>query len=146
VVENPWFSGTAEIAVYHLDELLGTKLRALHQRRKGRDLFDLRVALRSGEANAERIVECFERYMTHDGAAVSRAEFEATLEPKLTNDDFLEDVRLLVPPDLAYDSATAARLVQDELVAKLPGEPWRGPARPSGGTNASRPAAKKKRR
>ena len=47
-VDNPWFSGTAEIPVYHLDELLGTKLRALHQRRKGRDLFDLWVALRSG--------------------------------------------------------------------------------------------------
>jgi len=28
-----------------LEELLGTKLRALYQRRKGRDLFDLAVAL-----------------------------------------------------------------------------------------------------
>lgn len=34
VVGNPWFSGTAALPVYHLDELLGTKMRALYQRGK----------------------------------------------------------------------------------------------------------------
>ena len=29
------------IQTYQLDELLGTKVRALYQRKKGRDLFDL---------------------------------------------------------------------------------------------------------
>ncbi|MBM4319451.1 MAG: nucleotidyl transferase AbiEii/AbiGii toxin family protein, partial [Deltaproteobacteria bacterium] len=38
-VENPWFSGAADVATYALDELLSTKLRALYQRKKGRDLF-----------------------------------------------------------------------------------------------------------
>ena len=41
VVENPWFAGSTELAVDELDELLGTKMRALYQRTKGRDLFDL---------------------------------------------------------------------------------------------------------
>lgn len=40
-VKSRWFSGTAAIPTYQLDELLGTKLRALYQRKKGRDLFDL---------------------------------------------------------------------------------------------------------
>ena len=40
-VKNNWFSGSAEILTYHLSELLGSKLRALYQRKKGRDLFDL---------------------------------------------------------------------------------------------------------
>ena len=44
-VENQWFSGDCKITTYHLEELLGTKLRALYQRRKGRDLFDLYKAL-----------------------------------------------------------------------------------------------------
>jgi len=39
-VENSWFSGTCNLTGYELEELLGTKLRALYQRRKGRDLFD----------------------------------------------------------------------------------------------------------
>lgn len=31
-VESEWFSGTAQIKTYHINELLGTKLRALYQR------------------------------------------------------------------------------------------------------------------
>ena len=33
-VENSWFSGKCEITTYRLNELLGTKLRALYQRKK----------------------------------------------------------------------------------------------------------------
>jgi predicted nucleotidyltransferase component of viral defense system len=44
-VENSWFSGECMLTGYELEELLGTKLRALYQRRKGRDLFDLYWAL-----------------------------------------------------------------------------------------------------
>src|SRR5690606_25421173 len=40
-VESEWFSGEAKIRTYNINELLGTKLRALYQRKKGRDLFDL---------------------------------------------------------------------------------------------------------
>lgn len=40
-VENEWFSGECNLTGYELEELLGTKMRALYQRRKGRDLFDL---------------------------------------------------------------------------------------------------------
>lgn len=43
-MENTWFSGRCEITTYQLNELLGTKFRALYQRKKGRDLFDLYVA------------------------------------------------------------------------------------------------------
>jgi hypothetical protein len=38
VVTNPWFTGECDIATFEMDELLATKLRALYQRRKGRDL------------------------------------------------------------------------------------------------------------
>ena len=43
-VNNSWYSGRCDITTYRLNELLGTKLRALYQRRKGRDLFDLATA------------------------------------------------------------------------------------------------------
>ena len=33
-VDNPWFQGTADITTFELEELLGTKLRALYQRKK----------------------------------------------------------------------------------------------------------------
>ena len=40
-VSSEWFSGSASIATYEIDELMATKLRALYQRRKGRDLIYL---------------------------------------------------------------------------------------------------------
>jgi predicted nucleotidyltransferase component of viral defense system len=125
-VDNPWFTGTAPLMVYHLDELLGTKLRALYQRKKGRDLYDLWLALSTGNSNPDRVVECFRRYLDHDGTVVSRAEFEANLSAKLASPVFLEDLRLLVPPEVQYDPSKAAQLVKDELIAKLPGELWKG--------------------
>jgi predicted nucleotidyltransferase component of viral defense system len=125
-VDNPWFTGAADLQVYELDELLGTKMRALFQRRKGRDLFDLWLALRSGAANGDRIVECFQRYIEQDGATISRAEFEANLAAKLKSDVFLEDIKPLIPADIGYDPATAAEMVRTDLIARLPGEAWKG--------------------
>ncbi len=125
-VDNPWFTGSAELHVYQLDELLGTKMRALYQRKKGRDLFDLWFALRSGAVDGNRVVECFQRYIDHDGARVSRAEFEANLAAKLESDVFLEDINPLIPADINYDPVIAADMVLGELIAKLPGEPWKG--------------------
>ena len=40
-VESDWFTGECEVLTYELDELVGTKVRALYQRLKGRDLFDV---------------------------------------------------------------------------------------------------------
>ena len=70
-MRSRWFSGSADLRTYELDELLATKLRALYQRRKGRDLFDLALALGGGGASSERIVEVFARYMSEEGARVT---------------------------------------------------------------------------
>ena len=125
-VENPWFSGSVDLPVYHLDELLGTKLRALYQRKKGRNLYDLWLALTTAESDSTRIVECFQQYLEHGGLSVSRAQFEANLAAKLSDGAFLEDIRVLIPSEVEYDPRTAAEAVLRELVARLPGDPWRG--------------------
>src|SRR5690606_6980124 len=88
-VESDWFSGSADINTFELEELLGTKLRALYQRKKGRDLFDLWLALTSAGADSARVVECFDQYMKLGGIQVSRAEFEANLATKLRSEQFL---------------------------------------------------------
>jgi|GEM_PF-1588905 len=46
-VHSEWFVGQCSIRKYGIDELLGSKLRALYQRSKGRDLFDLDYARRN---------------------------------------------------------------------------------------------------
>ncbi len=125
-VDNPWFSGSAHIPVYQLEELLGTKMRALYQRKKGRDLYDLWLVLQSKEADCDRILQCFQHYMEHDGAVVSRAVYEENLTAKLRSHAFIEDIQPLIPGDVEYDPVAAAAIVQTELVARLSGEPWRG--------------------
>jgi len=125
-VENPWFRGEADIPTYELEELLGTKMRALYQRKKGRDLFDLWLALGSTGGDPDRVVDCFRRYMDSDGTTVSRAQFEANLSRKLGDRSFVEDTRFLIPADLGFDPLVAAHLVQATLIARLPGEPWKG--------------------
>jgi predicted nucleotidyltransferase component of viral defense system len=80
-VTSRWFEGTAGVKTYKLEELLGTKLRALYQRRKGRDLFDLWIFSQRATINPRRIVECFTRYLEHDGLNITRAEFESQPPP-----------------------------------------------------------------
>jgi hypothetical protein len=41
------------LSTYTLDELIGTKIRALYQRKKGRDFFDLYYTVESGKQNYE---------------------------------------------------------------------------------------------
>ena len=55
--------------------MLATKLRALLQRDKGRDHYDLAHALEVFEdLDVDRIVEMFGRYLDLSGEAISRAQ------------------------------------------------------------------------
>ena len=110
---------------YELDELLGTKLRALYQRKKGRDLFDLSLALRCGRVAPQRILEAFVRYMQASGSRVTRAMFEKNLAAKRTDAAFLADITSLLARGASWDLGEALALVERELIQRLPGDPWR---------------------
>jgi predicted nucleotidyltransferase component of viral defense system len=125
-VRSRWWSGRAEVTTYTLEELLGTKMRALYQRKKGRDLFDLWWALQHG-ADPERIATCFARYMRESGHRVSRAQFERNLAAKIEDDLFIADMAPLLRIGAEWDPDRAAALVTTELVARLPGGPAKGP-------------------
>lgn len=125
-VNSQWFTGSASVLTYQLDELLGTKVRALYQRKKGRDLFDLWTALRVTAAKPERVIHCFLRYMEYAGHKVSRAEFEQNLLSKLDDPRFIEDIGPLLIADSDCDFHKAADFVMNHLVALIPGEPWQG--------------------
>lgn len=125
-VDSGWFSGTADVTTFVIDELLATKLRALYQRRKSRDLFDLIVGLSGDQCDAERIVATFTEYMSHEGGSVTRAMFERNLAEKLRDPVFLEDMNGLVGPTTEWRPNDAARIISQDLIALLPGEPWKG--------------------
>ena len=62
--------------------MLATKLRALYQRRKGRDLYDLYHALIFiPTLDCDLIIECFKKYV--GGQTITRSDFLASMEAKL---------------------------------------------------------------
>lgn len=125
-VSSPWFEGHCDILSYHIDELLATKMRALHQRKKGRDLFDLHAGIETKRVSAKRIVEALQAYMQHGQTPITRAVFEKTFSNKISSRDFIADIGPLLAPGYRWDLAEAAEKVRQELIALLPGDAWRG--------------------
>ncbi len=129
-VDNPWFTGEAEIATFSREEMLATKLRALLQRNKGRDLIDLSHALAVFDGlEPARVVETLLRYLAAAELSIPRAEAERRMFAKLVNPRFVADIRPLLTP------AEAERLTDEairgafadvftRLIAGLPGEAW----------------------
>jgi predicted nucleotidyltransferase component of viral defense system len=80
-----------------MGEILATKLRALLQRDKGRDLIDLaHTHVTFEKLDTGRVVACFDKYLAASGQAISRAQAEERMFDKLANKDFLADVRPLL--------------------------------------------------
>ncbi len=125
-MRSRWFTGSTVIPSYHLDELMGTKMRALYQRKKGRDLFDLWFANKDVGIDPDRVIDSFLHYIEREGHRVSRAEYEENLLKKLKSPLFIKDVRPLVTADCPWDFQEAADFVMRGLVARLPGEQWQG--------------------
>jgi len=121
-VETSWWSGEAEIPTFEPAELLATKLRALYQRSKGRDLFDLWLGLTLLEADPDQIIAAFNHYM--GDATFSFPELRDNLATKLDSERFRRDLDALVtnaPADYRLD--TAADLVMRELGSRLRNAP-----------------------
>jgi predicted nucleotidyltransferase component of viral defense system len=129
-VENPWYSGKAFVSTFSREEILATKLRALLQRNKGRDLYDLAHALKVFDGlNGARVVECLSLYLQKDGLRISRAEAEERMFAKLCKTGLLTDLRPLLSAGegKGLTEQTAKELfakVFFELIVLLPGERW----------------------
>jgi hypothetical protein len=112
---------------YDLDEMLGTKMRALLQRTQGRDLFDLDQALLrnatvahgGGILDGQRIAAAFKDYMRREGTVVSRAGYEAALGRKLGNPAFSNDMQLVLPSGVTFDAGLAAGRLTNQVLAHL---------------------------
>jgi predicted nucleotidyltransferase component of viral defense system len=108
-VTSSWFAGSAEVQTFSPEELMATKLRALYQRSKGRDLFDLWLALTDMRLAPADILECFVPYRPE---RYSQALAEANLRAKVADPEFRNDLIPLVtrwPENYTID--VAAELV-----------------------------------
>lgn len=123
-IESAWFAGRTQIVSYQLEEMIATKLRALYQRRKGRDLFDLWLVLKNNLINVNNVIDIFMQYCKKDQQKITRSLFEQSLNEKQLKADFQNDMNLLLPVNSEWNFAEGLELVQEKLISKIPGEPW----------------------
>ena len=119
-MDSDWFKGTADIITYEMDELMATKLRALYQRRKGRDLFDIWYVATNDLINLNRVFDIFAKYCAYNNVEISREEFIKNLEHKKDNRDFHVDMSLLLPSKLHWNFDEAYQFVVDKVISRLP--------------------------
>ena len=120
-VKSSWFNGSCTLTTYSLEELLGTKLRALYQRRKGRDLYDIYIALIQQPAlDLDKLLLCYREYMKFSVEnPPSQREYILNMEAKMLDDEFLGDTTALLRPDLPFKAIEAYELVRTQLIEKI---------------------------
>ena len=120
-VKSSWFTGSCSITTYRLEELLGTKMRALYQRRKGRDLYDMYKALvQVPDINKVALLQCYHAYMDFvvDEPPTQKVYLQ-NMEAKMQDDEFIGDIAAQIRPTEKYDQLTAFDLVRAELLEKI---------------------------
>src|SRR3954464_544521 len=110
VVEMPFGFALGDEAIhtrikgFDVHEMLGTKMRAMFQRKRGRDLFDLYWALTKSATPVDplAIVASFEHYLKQEGSKASRAEFIGILDDHLKERGFCSDMQPLLRAGIIY--------------------------------------------
>ena len=116
-VESQWFSGAANVQTFDIAELVSTKIRALYQRSKGRDLFDLWLVLTRLGVPAEDILASFGPYRPDKFTGTLAIE---NLRAKTHEARFRDDLLPVVGawPD-GYDIDVAAGLVIEQVLSRV---------------------------
>jgi predicted nucleotidyltransferase component of viral defense system len=124
---NGWHQARTEIVSFQPEELFGTKLRALLQRRQGRDLFDLHEGLKQLGLDPGKLIACLEHYLELEGHPISRAEAEQRMLEKLTR-SLTEDIDPLLPAGVRFredDAIEAFGKIWKELIMRIKGDAWK---------------------
>jgi len=117
-VKSSWFEGSCNLTTYRLEELLGTKLRALYQRRKGRDLYDMYIALtQKHDLNIDALIQSYREYMQFSvDRPPTQREYLLNMEAKMNDPEFLGDITALLRPDVPYNAQEAYEIVKTRLI------------------------------
>jgi len=118
-VASRWVQDSVVITSFSLEELLGTKLRALFQRKKGRDVFDLDYALTHTALNETAVVTACVAYLAAQGNRVTTQEFRLNLQAKQTDREFRDDIKPLLRDGIPFDIDEAVARVDARLIAHL---------------------------
>jgi len=113
-VKTGFFSGKADVLLFNREEMIGTKIRALYQRRKGRDLFDL-YELSKLDLDWKKIVGNFQLLQT----GATQRNFIENLQEKMALSSFSDDIQPLLPQNYVYKPEEASRWFTSTVIPYL---------------------------
>lgn len=99
---------------------MATKLRALYQRKKGRDLFDAWFIFKNKLVDVKKVIEIFEKYCAKDDTPISRTIFLQNMEAKRLDESFRIDMTPILPISGQWDFDAAYEFVVNEIISQLP--------------------------
>jgi len=110
------------VKAFDIHEMLGTKMRAMFQRKRGRDLFDLYWALTKSPnpVDLAAIIASFQHYLKQEGTQAARAEFVGILDAHLKDRGFCSEMESLLRNGITYDPQAAGSYIKANLLNLLP--------------------------
>ncbi len=118
-MNSRWFKGRTLVKTYSINELLGTKMRALYQRKRGRDLFDLWYSLENYKCNSQKIIKSFQFYIKNQKVNISKKEYIKNLETKLNDKQFIYDTKNILNPTINFNFKEGYQLILKNLIKYL---------------------------
>ena len=116
-INAEWYRSQSDVRTFQAEELIATKIRALYQRSKGRDLFDIWLSLEMLSLDPITIINAFNTYRP-DGITANLAI--RNLEKKLESRQFLEDLNgLAILHEVDYAPKQASEIVIEKLLCLL---------------------------
>ncbi|MBK7158588.1 MAG: nucleotidyl transferase AbiEii/AbiGii toxin family protein [Ignavibacteria bacterium] len=116
--QSDWFTGSAYISTFSTEELLSTKLRALYQRKKGRDLFEIWTASEL-DPDFGKTVKIFKVYLNNENLIITKKEFLDNLTAKINDPVFQKDIKPLILNSSDYDPVEAFEFVKNKYLSYL---------------------------
>jgi len=116
-VRSGWFSGEATVRIFQNEEMAATKIRALYQRSKGRDLFDLWLLTNETGIDAGLTCKAFAVYRPKGFTAKKAIE---NLNKKLDDTTFRDDIMKTMSAEAGdFCAEEAAKQIIEKYLAKL---------------------------
>jgi len=118
-IHSSWYNGKAELLTYSLEELLGSKMRAMYQRRKGRDLFDLWYAIEQKQIDIEKLIYAYRKFMEYLPQPPTKKMYLANIDEKMNDDEFLRDMDILLKPGIEFHFGEAYEKVKGIILERI---------------------------
>ena len=93
------------------------------QRKKGRDLFDLYIALQRKEVDVDKVLQCYRKYMEFVvDKAPSYKQFVNNMQEKMVDAEFINDTQSLLRPGISFNAKDAYPLIYETFIDKMEGK------------------------